>query len=64
MIMNLKIFQKCNINENLRKYKKMWNEIVSLVDFKHYFVCIDIRQSRQKIDIGFDSVKAELINTY
>lgn len=32
--------------------------------FKHRFVCIDIRQSRQKIDIGFDRVKAELINTY
>lgn len=40
--------------KTLRKYEKKMKEIVMLVDFKHYFVYI--RQSRQKIDMRFDSI--------
>lgn len=42
--------------KNLRKYRKKWNEIIIL----NHFVYI----RGQKIDIGLDSSKVELINVY
>lgn len=45
MMMNL-----TNLMKNLKKYKNT----ILVRDFKRYFV--SIRQSRQEIDIGFDSI--------